>query len=138
MEITEIPLYNNEREFEKSFAEQARWLKGWEYIKIPDLIPVRTKAGNYYVPTAHKRPFDGILCTRRNNIAVELKYKSGRLKAHQRKILEQISELNEQAMVIRYRPQKGFVVEYYQDGVWEKSFDFPDYNSLFDWIDEVF
>ena len=136
METTEIPLYQNEREFEKSFAEQAKWLKGWEYIKIPDPIPVRTKAGNYYVPTAHKRPFDGILCTNWTNIAVELKYKNGRLKEHQRKILEQIAKLNGSALIIRYSPQKGFIVEYFWGEKLEKEV-FSNLEEVFDWIEET-
>lgn len=137
--MLDIPLYNNEREFEKSFAEQAKWLKGWLYIKIPDVIPQKTRDGRYYVPEAHKRPFDGILVTEYGNLVMELKYGNGRLKDHQKDALQKVAHLNGQAMVLRYKPGKGYVIEWadrIEDG-FRKSDIITDLDKVLDYIEAM-
>lgn len=135
-----MEIYQSEKEFEKSFAEQVKWRKGWEYIKIPDVIPQKTKSGQYYIPSAHKRPFDGILATPYGNWAVELKYGKGQLKPHQEEILQQIGYLNGMAIVIWYKPGEGYRLKRWlksekeSDKRWSEDW-FPEMDILLDALD---
>lgn len=124
MKPSELKLYENEAEFEQAFAKFAK-LEGLKYYKIPDVIPQKNKrTGQYYIPTARKRPFDGILSTEFGLIALEFKYQNGRLLSHQWKALQEITETSGSAFVLRYKwtKRKGSVftieVPIYSKDLW--------------------
>ena len=106
MKSSELKLYENEAEFERAFAKLCEY-EGLKYYKIPDVVPQRNKrTGQYYIPTARKRPFDGFLSTEFGLIALEFKYGNGQLKPHQWKVLQEITEKNGSAFVLRYKWMK--------------------------------
>ena len=82
--------------FEKDLGKLAP-LFGCEYIKIPDIIPLK----KYGKLIAHKRPFDAILVTPKTNYLIECKIGYNQLKQHQTAYMERINEINRSFVVLR-------------------------------------
>ena len=82
--------------FEKDLGKLAP-LFGCEYIKIPDIIPLK----KYGKLIAHKRPFDAILVTPKTNYLIECKIGYNQLKPHQTAYMERVNEINVSFVVLR-------------------------------------
>jgi len=88
-----------EADFSRELEDIAR-LVNCEIIPIPDIIPFkeRRQRGAW---AGKKRPFDCILSTQTNNIAIELKMNYNPLKEHQKEFLFRIAQRNGKAFVLR-------------------------------------
>ena len=84
-----------ESEFESSLIHIAP-LYGCLYIKIPDFINAPV---NKII--AHKRPFDGIICTPQQNFCIECKINYGKQKEHQIETEKKINAVNNSYYLLR-------------------------------------
>jgi hypothetical protein len=70
---------------------------GCEYIKIPDVIPLR----RYGKIIAHQRPFDAVLVTPKITYVIECKVNYNNLAPHQTRYRERVDEINGSFVVLR-------------------------------------
>jgi len=76
----------SEKAFAKNFEAICIFTKGFQYLKIPDVVVTREMLDNASTRgrlTARKLPCDGILITPAGVVCIELKYGYGSAKPHQ-------------------------------------------------------
>ena len=118
-----------ETEFEKSLIHIAP-LYGCLYIKIPDFINAPV---NKII--AHKRPFDGIICTPNQNYCIECKINYGKQKEHQVETEKKINSINNSYYLLRKKIYaKNGKIEYIVEQNMEKLFKTNDITKLFEFF----
>ena len=93
----------NEEIFERDLIKFGKYF-GCMYIKIPDtkMINKFNRKNNREM----KRPFDGIMVTKKQNFCIECKFGNNVLKDHQRINQDIINEINKSFYVLRMKMLK--------------------------------